>query len=305
MKSIVARAALVFLMLTLALLASAFFFPLTDQRIDLASGRATFIKHCNRCHSLDTTGKAEMGPNLANIAKVAPTRIPEMIAEEYIWESIVYPDRFKSTSGIMPAGFGQTLSETELRNLVAFLTTQGSSDRPNYRYILSMKKATEDVKDFETVEIPLDNILQGHFLFTDKYRCTNCHHTGEAYIGSDFLGPSLNSVGLYDRNILKESIRYPSNSIHPGYKEIKAMMLDGTVVTGRVLRQTEDSAVLLQVDGQGKHVVVEIDFDDLEENSEGMKLIPQNGSSMPPWDTDQMPDLDLERIVDFLTVLRG
>jgi len=43
----------------------------------------------------------------------------------------------------------------------------------------------------------------------------------------------------------------------------------------------------------------------LEENSEGLKLIPQDISSMPKWDADQMSDTELEAILDFLTVLRG
>ena len=246
-----------------------------------------------------------MGPNLARIAQIASTRVPGQSKEHYLWDSIIYPDRFKATSGVMPGGFSKTLTEQELRNLIAFLAGVGSDEKPDYRQILTMTTPKELGTQSVLQEISLRSINQGHRLFVEKFRCSVCHHTGESFTGSDLLGPLLNSVGLYDREVLRQSIREPSMKIHPRYSQVKGILDDGSVVTGRILRKSDESVTLLQTDAQGRLSTLDINLIELDENSEGLKLIPQGISSMPKWDADQMSDAELEAILDFLTVLRG
>ena len=305
MKSLFIRAFLAAGFLVAALFVSSLYFPLQAQRIDLLNGRSVFSKHCASCHSIDSNGMAEMGPNLARIGQISSTRVPGQSKEHYLWDSIIYPDRFKATSGVMPGGFSQTLTEQELRNLVAFLAGVGSDEKPDYRRILTMTTPKELGTQSVLQEISLRSINQGHRLFVEKFRCSVCHHTGEYFTGSDLLGPLLNSVGLYDREVLRQSIREPSIKIHPRYIQVKGIMDDGSVVTGRTLRKSDESVTLLQADAQGRLSTLDISLIELEEKSEGLTLIPQEISSMPKWDADQMSDTELEAILDFLTVLRG
>ena len=269
MRSFILRAFLASGFVSAALCLSSLYFPLRAQRFDLNNGREVFSKHCASCHAIDPNGIAEMGPNLARIAQIASTRVPGQSKEHYLWDSIIYPDRFKATSGVMPGGFSKTLTEQELRNLIAFLAGVGSDEKPDYRQILTMTTPKELGTQSVLQEISLRSINQGHRLFVEKFRCSVCHHTGESFTGSDLLGPLLNSVGLYDREVLRQSIRE------------------------------------LQTDAQGRLSTLDINLIELDENSEGLKLIPQGISSMPKWDADQMSDAELEAILDFLTVLRG
>lgn len=305
MKSLFLRTCLAAGFLVAVLFISSLYFPFGAQRIDLLNGRLVFSKNCASCHSIDANGFSEMGPNLARIAQVASTRVPGQSKEQYLWDSIVYPDRFKATTGVMPGGFAQTLTEQELRNLVAFLAGVGNDEKPDYLQILTMTTPKELGTQSVFQDVSLRSINEGHRLFVEKFQCSACHHTGESFPGSDLLGPVLNSVGLHDRQVLRQSIREPSMKIHPRYLQVKGIQSDGSVVTGRILRKSDESVTLLQADAQGRLSTTEVILDELEENSEGLKLIPQDVSSMPNWDTDKMSDTELEAILDFLSVLRG
>ena len=59
-------------------------------------------------------------------ARAATTR-PGYSAEMYLYESIVDPGAFAAEgqrAGIMPANFGQRMSDQELADLVAYLMTR-------------------------------------------------------------------------------------------------------------------------------------------------------------------------------------
>lgn len=80
---------------------------------------------CRVCHSLDP-GVVLVGPSFAGIGTHAATRRPGMTAEEYLRESILHPDNFK-VEGFedrqMLQNFGETLTEEEIDDLIAFLLT--------------------------------------------------------------------------------------------------------------------------------------------------------------------------------------
>ncbi|MDJ0755440.1 MAG: cytochrome c [Ardenticatenaceae bacterium] len=79
---------------------------------------------CATCHSLD--GRKIVGPPLDQIGGQAADRIPGVQAETYLYNSIVHPDDFivSGYSDVMPAAYGEVLSEQELRHLIAFLLSQ-------------------------------------------------------------------------------------------------------------------------------------------------------------------------------------
>lgn len=90
---------------------------------DLFTGMA-----CVACHNLDqpqdASNRGPVGPNLGNLVDVAGTFVAGMSAEDYVYQSITEPGAFVVegyTSGLMPANFAQTISEEEIRGLVAWL----------------------------------------------------------------------------------------------------------------------------------------------------------------------------------------
>jgi cytochrome c2 len=80
---------------------------------------------CQICHSLEP-GVVLVGPSLAGVASRAAARVPGMIAEDYLRQSIVEPDTFivpDFPAGQMVPTYLQILSKEEIDDLVAFLLT--------------------------------------------------------------------------------------------------------------------------------------------------------------------------------------
>lgn len=79
---------------------------------------------CSTCHTLD--GTTLVGPSFQGIADRAGDRVSGMTAEEYIHQSIVDPSAHivEGYDDLMPAIYGQQLSDEQVNELVAFLMTQ-------------------------------------------------------------------------------------------------------------------------------------------------------------------------------------
>jgi hypothetical protein len=80
---------------------------------------------CATCHSL-SADTVLVGPSLAGIASRAASREPGLTAAEYLEESILDPDRFK-TPGFEAVQMDTTLAKAltidEISDLVAYLLT--------------------------------------------------------------------------------------------------------------------------------------------------------------------------------------
>ena len=65
------------------------------------------------------------GPNMADLYQRAGSRVKEMTAEEYVYESIVNPNAYVvetyENAGQMPQNFAEKLGEDEIQALVAWL----------------------------------------------------------------------------------------------------------------------------------------------------------------------------------------
>lgn len=78
--------------------------------------------------------------------------------------------------------------------------------------------------------------VRGAILFSQqKLACVKCHQPG----ASDLLGPDLSRLGpeATDQYIV-ESLLDPSKVIKKGYEAVKILTEDGVVITGRVIRDT-------------------------------------------------------------------
>ena len=86
---------------------------------------------CGLCHVIPGVEGAvgQVGPSLAGLGERAATRVEGLTAEEYIRQSILDPNAFvveecpagPCAPGVMPANFGEQMTEEELETLVTFL----------------------------------------------------------------------------------------------------------------------------------------------------------------------------------------
>ncbi len=94
---------------------------------DATSGEKLFSDEgCQVCHSLQANVRV-IGPSLSGVAERGATRKPNYTIEMYLYESIVYPNAFVVPGfqkNAMPVKFGQTLSQQQFADLVAFLLTK-------------------------------------------------------------------------------------------------------------------------------------------------------------------------------------
>jgi mono/diheme cytochrome c family protein len=99
---------------------------------DPAAGEALFNRPvlagsggCATCHSL-APDTILVGPSLHAIATSAETRVPDVIAANYLYLSIVDPDLHVFADfdgGVMPDRYGEELTQEEIADLVSYLFT--------------------------------------------------------------------------------------------------------------------------------------------------------------------------------------
>lgn len=94
---------------------------------DAAGGKSVFADQgCGSCHTFAPAGSTgATGPNLDDALERDAERAGKPLAE-FVRESIVEPDAFIAPGfqpGVMPKTFAASLSDQELANLVAFLTS--------------------------------------------------------------------------------------------------------------------------------------------------------------------------------------
>ncbi|MCH7594524.1 MAG: cytochrome c [Chloroflexi bacterium] len=90
---------------------------------DAGNGEALFgANGCSGCHS--TGSNRVVGPGLSGIGTTGESRVAGLSADQYLNDSIVSPDDFiveGFPQGLMPGTFGETLSEQDVADLVAYL----------------------------------------------------------------------------------------------------------------------------------------------------------------------------------------
>ncbi len=81
---------------------------------------------CGACHAIEGISVGAVGPALNGVGDTAATRVPGLSAEEYIHQSIIDPSAYlvEGYDDLMVKTFADTLSSTQLDDLVAFLLAQ-------------------------------------------------------------------------------------------------------------------------------------------------------------------------------------
>lgn len=97
---------------------------------DAAKGKQLFASQgCGSCHTFAAAGaNGTAGPNLDKALAADAKKAGQALAA-FVRESIVKPDAYVPSGfqrGMMPKSYGQSLSSSQLADLVAFLTAKGS-----------------------------------------------------------------------------------------------------------------------------------------------------------------------------------
>jgi len=93
----------------------------------VARGMVAYEQYgCGACHTIEGLSAGAVGPNLTKVGEVAITRNEGVSADDYIRNSIVDPSAYivENFEDLMLKTYGDTLSQNELDDLVAFLLTQ-------------------------------------------------------------------------------------------------------------------------------------------------------------------------------------
>ncbi len=94
------------------------------ENADAAHGDALIDElGCGVCHR---AGAGRVAPGFEGIAQRASSRIPDLSAAAYIYQSIAYPEFYvvEGYTPAMPQNYLVTLSESELADIIAYLLTE-------------------------------------------------------------------------------------------------------------------------------------------------------------------------------------
>ncbi len=99
--------------------------PTPDLNTTEGRGEVAFVTHCATCHAVKGDRKI-VGPSLAGIATRATTRVEDQSAEDYIYTSILNPDKYLVegfVEGSMQQNFAAVLTTETVDDLIAYLMT--------------------------------------------------------------------------------------------------------------------------------------------------------------------------------------
>lgn len=95
---------------------------------------------------------------------------------------------------------------------------------------------------------PGGDASRGKAIFEGKGGCLNCHRVKEK---GSWMGPDLSDVGGMRRVVyMEKTLADPTSTLQPQDRMFRAVMRDGTSVTGRILNQDTFSAQLIDARGR-------------------------------------------------------
>ncbi|MCA9185581.1 MAG: c-type cytochrome [Pirellulaceae bacterium] len=214
----------------------------TTGSVDPQAGGAIFRDRCGACHILEKGISTHHGPNLHDIGTLAATRKPGLTAAEYLLESILQPDAYVAPVNRrgMPKNVVAELSDRDIRNIVAYLASQGAE--PNYREIerLGVPDLSQNVScrtitrhDMEVAERAM----------REKGECLKCHSPNRNAEYS-LNAPIIFGMGLTEEAI-RQSILQPDQVVAPYYHNVIVHRADGRIVTGKLIERNDDHVLLL------------------------------------------------------------
>jgi putative membrane-bound dehydrogenase-like protein len=210
------------------------------------------------------------GSNAAGVGAVLAGRLPSLgrQARDAAFDAILLRD--ERTSSLMDALEGQSLKPQDLGPRLLHRLRYHPVDALAQR----AKTLLASTTDFAVAQrlaqlLPLvsapGNPERGIELFAEH--CGTCHvFEGQ---GTE-IGPNLTGMGAHGIEELLGIVLDPNREVDPAYVEFVAQTVEGTTVTGIMVRETDEAVVLRNTGGD-----VEVSRDDLETlRSTGMSLMP-------------------------------
>jgi putative heme-binding domain-containing protein len=197
---------------TIAILAAALAAqaPLHDAQYpdaDIAYGATLYASKCVTCHG--TTGDAIGGVNLRS-GKFRNAVIDRDL-ERFI--------RAGSPAGMPPFA---ALDSAEMAGVIAYLRNMNA---------------------FDGAAVKTGDAARGETVFNGKGNCASCHRIGAT--GSR-VGPNLSDVGATrSAGALQRSLVDPSSQMMPVNRPVRAVMKDGTTISGRRLNEDTYSVQII------------------------------------------------------------
>lgn len=223
---------------------------------DIEYGLGLYRTRCANCHGED--GATMPGIDLRRAT-------PRAESDEALRELL----RVGIPGTAMPPG---EHSDAELTALVAYVRTMG---------------------DLDPGAVRAGNPERGAALAAGKGGCTNCHRIGQE--GAAGSAPALGLIGTTrTAGRLAATLRDPTGTMIPINRPVRAVLADGTVVSGR--RLNEDTYTVQLIDDTGR--LRSLDKTALQ------SFTVLETSPMPSY-TDQLTDQEIADVVAYLLTLRG
>lgn len=264
-------------------------------------GARVFKSFCSSCHSLTKGDSKRIGPSLYNIGQVAETRREGLSAAEYLLESIIDPGAYRppGATGGMPNQIWTRFSAEELRELIAYLASQGGTVIDADIDNLSIPKPVDLAN--QITRVSLTQLKAGESIFREKANCIACHKL-RAHSGYTLIAPSLLDAGAITEAELRSSIENPSDRIAVGYQRVRVELTDGTVEIGILTERSKEGINLLQVNSQ-KISSLRLSYNDIL-GGEQARPKPVEISDMPSY-KGVLSDEDMQALLAFLRNRHG
>jgi|LakMenE18May11ns_1017448.scaffolds.fasta_scaffold9959514_16 mono/diheme cytochrome c family protein len=266
--------------------------PLSAGSFTLAHtgrGAELFKTNCVFCHSLD--GSLARGPSVKDLGLQAGSRREGYSAEQYLIESIVDPTAFStSPNSIMPQ-VATKLTDSEVRDLVAYLMSQGGVvDRKRIDGLPIARPPEPPPR----APVRLDWIVEGEQIFRGKGGCVQCHFP------SSYLAPSLETVGLQSEEYLRNSIVDPYKHVAEAYR-VSVIETDGGVVSGVIVQQDADSMTIALTNpaSDGSRIMV-IPLEEIVRGDDGQLSIKTTDRSIMPSFSESLTPHEVDCLVELM-----
>jgi putative heme-binding domain-containing protein len=140
-----------------------------------------------------------------------------------------------------------------------------------------------------SVEVRPGDVVRGKAIFSGKGKCDSCHNERSR------MAPTLDDVGAIRRPLeLEQAILDPSADLHADFRFMRAVLENGTVVTGRLMNQSTFSVQILDKTERLRA------FD----RTELKEVATMKTSEMPSY-RGTLDDQEVADVVSYLTGLRG
>ena len=182
--------------------------------------------------------------------------------------------------------------EFTVANILLASSDQTIKEAASQKMKLPATKGSKPLAPITELVTRRGEVANGQAIFLKQGTCANCHVVKG--IGKE-VGPDLSEIGSkLSRQAMYESILNPSAAVSHNYETYLAQTIDGLLVTGVLISETDDSVTLRTQDALTKVLA--------KEDLDGMRKKQQ---SLMPNDLQQnFSESDLVDLVEYLMTLK-